>query len=154
MFFGCVFVALAGPLLSTPDTLTHCLYCTSTSCQGHEVTLMHKLCVVLLQVLVLYDAADTMMTDLPSFLQPAVKHVLVPVGRALGFKERYPSHSSAAAAAAAQASSEGAAAGHKAAEQQHDAAAAQLEVDADAAAAEAELKQALRGSEFVGRDEF
>jgi hypothetical protein len=92
---------------------------------------------VLPQVLVLYDAADTMMTDLPSFLQPAVKHVLVPVARALGFKARYPSHSSAAAPATP-------------------AAAAQLKpaVAADGAAAEAELQQALQGSGFVGKEEL
>jgi hypothetical protein len=94
---------------------------------------------VLLQVLVLYDAADTLMTDLPSFLQPPVKHVLVPVARALGFRDTYPSHSSAAApaaaAAAAQAQQEG-------------------QPDTGAAAAEAELQQALRGSGFVGKEEL
>lgn len=127
-----------------------------------------------LQVLVLYDAADTLMTDLPSFLQPAVKHVLLPVARLLGFKARYPSHSSAAApavpAAAAQqqptaaeaaqpadATQEvvaAAAARDEPAQQPADA--APVQQDSDAAAAEDELQQALRGSgsEFVGRDEL
>jgi hypothetical protein len=97
---------------------------------------------VLPQVLVLYDAADTMMTDLPSFLQPAVKHVLVPVARALGFKARYPSHSSAAAPATPAAAA-----------QQKPAVAAAPE-DADAATAEAELQQALQGSGFAGKEEL
>jgi hypothetical protein len=45
--------------------------------------------------LVLHDAADTQLTDLPSFLQPVLKHVLVPAAKLLGFKAQYPSHVSA-----------------------------------------------------------
>eukprot|EP00775_Hariotina_reticulata_P004354 gene4354-4607_t len=56
-----------------------------------------------LQALVLHDAADTELTDLPSFLQPVVKHVLVPAAKLLGFKAQYPSHVSAATSATAAA---------------------------------------------------
>lgn len=56
-----------------------------------------------LQVLVLHDAAATQLTDLPSFLQPVVKHVLVPAAKLLGFKAQYPSHVSAARSATAAA---------------------------------------------------
>ncbi|KAF8066163.1 hypothetical protein HT031_002485 [Scenedesmus sp. PABB004] len=52
-----------------------------------------------LQVLVLFDAAGTTLTDLPAFLQPLAKRVLVPLGRLLGFKSTYAPHRSAAAPA-------------------------------------------------------
>ncbi|KAF6253715.1 hypothetical protein COO60DRAFT_1703693 [Scenedesmus sp. NREL 46B-D3] len=115
-----------------------------------------------LQVLVLYDAADTVMTDLPSVLQPAVKHVLLPVARLLGFKARYPSHSSAAAqpvsTAAGKEDPAGTAAAAAAADE-HAADAAQAQQRAPAvadtkAAGEAELQQALHGLGSVGREEL
>lgn len=49
-----------------------------------------------LQVLVLWDAAASRLTEYPAFLQPVVDRLLLPVARQLGFRADWPSHRAAA----------------------------------------------------------